>query len=243
VRLDGVHQEPLDGGRELGIVLAHGFTGSWRRVTVRAIAARLCRFGGVVSFDFRGHGRSGGRSTLGDREVLDVDAAVRAARELGYRRVATCGWSMGSSVVLRHAALHGGVDAVVAVSGPSRWFVRDTVPMRRVHWVVERRAGRMVARLLLRTRISSVRWDPLPESPLEVVGRIAPTPLLLVHGDQDAYFAVDHARALAERAGEPTELWLVPGFGHAEGGATAELVDRIGTYLTTTTEPDAGRPA
>ena len=32
----------------------------------------LSSFGGVVSFDFRGHGRSAGYTTVGDREVLDL---------------------------------------------------------------------------------------------------------------------------------------------------------------------------
>ena len=90
------------------------------------VATRLNRFGGVVSFDFRGHGRSGGLSTLGDREIKDLDVAVRYASELGYQRVAAVGFSMGASIVLRYAGLVGGVDAVVSVSGPGRWYYRGT---------------------------------------------------------------------------------------------------------------------
>jgi len=66
-----------------------------------------------VTFDFRGHGRSGGVSTLGDKEIKDIDVAVGYARELGYQRVATVGFSMGASIVLRHAGLIGDVNAVV----------------------------------------------------------------------------------------------------------------------------------
>ena len=96
---------------------------------------------GWLCFDFRGHGRSGGASTMGDKEIKDLDVVVRYARELGYQRVVTVGFSMGASIVLRHAGLLGGVDAVVSVSGPGRWYYRGT-PMRRVHWAVEHRAGR-----------------------------------------------------------------------------------------------------
>lgn len=215
----------------LAVVLAHGFTGSIRRPAVLAAAERLSRHAAVLAFDFRGHGRSTGLSTLGDREVLDVDAAVAAARSQGHRKVVTCGFSMGASVVLRHAALHGGVDAVVAVSGVSRWYYKDTPPMRRLHWLVERRLGRLVARRFFGTRISPVGWDPVPEAPLEVIGRISPVPLLIVHGDRDPYFPVDHAEALAAAAGQPVELWVVPGFGHAEAAITPELLDRIGLAL------------
>src|SRR5204862_3631656 len=81
--------------RDLALVVAHGFTGSWRRRDVRAMVGVLTEVAGVVSFDFRGHGASGGLSTVGDREVLDLDAAVHWARVLGYRRVVPVGWSMG----------------------------------------------------------------------------------------------------------------------------------------------------
>lgn len=232
-RLEAVHVDGPSPGRPLAVVVAHGFTGSIVRPGVRAVVSAFSAHAGVLAFDFRGHGRSSGKSTVGHREVLDLDAAVLAARRLGYTDVVTCGWSMGGSVVLRHAALHGGVDGVVSVSALSRWYYKDTKPMQRVHWAIETRLGRLVARRALRTRISPIGWDPnaLPESPVEVVPRISPIPVLFVHGDQDHYFPVDHPEALYEAAREPKELWLVEGFGHAESGATPELLDRIGAHL------------
>lgn len=230
VRLDAAYDPPHRPGAGLCFVLGHGFTGSWRRAPVRAIAGELRAYGGVVSLDFRGHGRSGGRTTVGDREVLDLDAALAWARALGHSRVVTVGWSMGGAVAVRHAALHGGVDAVVSVSAPARWYYRDTAPMRRVHYVLERPLGRLVARHVLRTRVATDGWDPLPASPTEAAARVSPTPLLVVHGEDDGYFPPEHARALYDAAGEPRELWLVPGFGHAEAAADPLLVRRIGAW-------------
>ncbi|MFD8571012.1 alpha/beta hydrolase [Streptomyces sp. NPDC059639] len=217
------------------IVLAHGFTGDLERPHVRRAAEVFAQGGAVVTFTFRGHGRSGGRSTVGDREVLDLAAAVAWARSLGHARVVTVGFSMGGSVVLRHAALHRGrtearTDAVVAVSAPACWFYRGTAPMRRLHWVVTRRTGRMVGRLGLRTRIHPYDWDPIPLSPVESVPLIAPTPLLVVHGDRDPYFPVDHPRMLAEAAAGGAELWLEEGMGHAEHAASDALLARIGEW-------------
>ncbi|HEU0130846.1 MAG TPA: alpha/beta fold hydrolase [Mycobacteriales bacterium] len=217
-------------GSDIAVVVAHGFTGTHRKPWQARVALALAEHAGVVAFDFRGHGDSGGVSTLGELEVLDVDAAVAWARALGYRYVVTCGWSMGGSAVIRHAALLGGIDAVISVSATSRWRVRDTKPMRRLHWVVERRLGRVVGRAYLRTRLAT-HWADEPESPVEVVGRIAPVPLLVVHGDRDSYFTVEHPEALFAAANEPKELWLVEGFAHAESGATEELLDRIGRHL------------
>jgi pimeloyl-ACP methyl ester carboxylesterase len=240
---------------------------------------------------------------VGDREVLDLAAAVAWARQLGHRRVITVGFSMGGSVVLRHAALQGAgraagvrstgeqtgagagahagaagrergaggaergaggtgdrpaamaeagaevrtkarpvvgavavgadahADAVVSVSAPARWYYRGTAPMRRLHWLVTRPEGRIVGRYGFRTRIHSRDWDPVPLSPVESVPLIAPTPLLIVHGDRDPYFPLDHPRMLAAAAAAGAgDLWLEQGMGHAERATPDALLERIAAW-------------
>ena len=147
---------------------------------------------------------------------------------------------MGASIVVRYAGLVGGVDAAVSVSGPGRWYYRGTYPMRRVHWAVERRIGRLITRTWLNTRVSAGRWDPVPMPPAEAAARISPIPFLVVHGDRDPYFPVEHAHQLYEAAREPKELWVVPGFGHAESGSDAALVDRIAAWVQQATLPRIG---
>jgi pimeloyl-ACP methyl ester carboxylesterase len=228
VPIDAIH---LPGTTDLAIVVAHGFTLSWQRPHVWRIANRFNRAAGVLSFDFRGHGRSGGLSTLGDLEIRDLDVVVAYARELGYKRIAAVGFSMGASIVLRYAGLIGGLDAVVSVSGPGRWYYRGTERMRRVHLAVEHRLGRWVTRWLLKTRVSPKGWKLVPVPPAEAAARIAPVPLLIVHGDKDLYFPQEHARQLYMAAREPKELWLLPGMGHAEAATDSELVDRIARWI------------
>ncbi|WP_079062808.1 alpha/beta hydrolase [Streptacidiphilus griseoplanus] len=236
---------PGEAASGTAVVIAHGFTGAVERPAVRRAARVFSRHGAVVVLSFRGHGRSGGRSTVGDREVLDLEAAVSWARSLGHRRIATVGFSMGGAVVVRHAALHGGVAAVAAVSAPARWYYQGTVPMRRVHRLVMHPLGRAVARHGLRTRIDPRDWVQVPMPPVEAAGRLGATPLLVVHGDRDPYFPLDHPLSLhrsAREAGTESELWIEPGFGHAENAAGEELLDRIGARLTRWTT-GYGRPA
>jgi pimeloyl-ACP methyl ester carboxylesterase len=232
VRIDAAHT-PATGADDVGIVLAHGFTGSWREGPTRRIAHALSSFGGVMAFDFRGHGRSGGETTVGDLEVLDIEAVVRHMRVVGYRSVAVVGFSMGGAVAVRHAALHGDVDAVVSVSAPARWYYRGTRPMRQVHWAIERPAGRLAARIVKRTRIARGRWDPVPLPPYQAAALVSPVPLLVVHGDADDFFPLEHAHQLYGSAREPRELWIEPGYGHGESGATPDLVRRIGEWVVT----------
>jgi pimeloyl-ACP methyl ester carboxylesterase len=238
VTADGVtlSGEVFAGGTpsDMAIVVGHGLTQHIRKPAVRRVLTRLARHATVLAFDFRGHGRSGGRSTVGAAEVLDVAAAVAAARALGHRRVATLGFSMGASIVLRHAAGCApgdpGVDAVAAVSSPSRWYVRDTAAMRRVHWLLEQPLGRVAGRAL-GLRLGRP-WAEPPASPIEVVDRIAPTPLLLVHGTRDHYFPPEHATALHAATGGTAELWVCPSVRHAESAMTPDLVDRIAGWLS-----------
>ncbi|WP_369208274.1 alpha/beta hydrolase [Streptomyces sp. PU-14G] len=279
-----------DGGADPGaIVLAHGFTGALDKPALRRAATAFSQHAAVVTFSFRGHGRSGGHSTVGDREVLDLAAAVAWARSLGHRRVATIGFSMGGSVVLRHGALyrpdatggytpstpdpvmHGGrtvartgngeragegreaepagahadahADAVVAVSAPARWYYRGTAPMRRLHWAIQHPLGRLVSRYGLRTRVHHRDWNPVPLSPVAAAELIAPAPLLVVHGDQDPYFPLDHPLSLARAAGpEACELWIETDFGHAENSAEPALLHRIGDWTATRIHATAARP-
>jgi pimeloyl-ACP methyl ester carboxylesterase len=239
VPIEAVH---LPGDRAIGFVVAHGFTLHWQRPQVWRVARRLNLHGGVVAFDFRGHGRSGGASTLGDKEIYDLDVVVQYARELGYEQVVTVGFSMGASIVLRHAALLGGADAVVSVSGPGRWHYRGSPSMRRVHWIIEHKAGRAFAKLVMNTRVSQGRWEVVPMPPAEAAARIAPTPLLVVHGDRDGYFPADHAEQIYAGARQPKELWIEPGLAHAESAMSPALLDRIAKWaaapMAVTASPD-----
>jgi pimeloyl-ACP methyl ester carboxylesterase len=233
VHVPGAHDD-------LCFVMVHGFTGNWREERVQKVIGRLVRFGGVVAIDMRGHGRSGGASTVGKSEVLDVAAAVDWARALGYPRVVTAGFSMGGAVVLREAGLSasgeldtGGVDGVVSVSAPAFWYYRGTRIMRIVHRLVETRSGRLAMRAS-GTRISGEGWsDPAPTPPHEAAALLGSIPLLVVHGDEDKYFPIEHPRAIhdaARRSGVRTDLWLVRGFGHAESAISTDDLDRIGAW-------------
>jgi pimeloyl-ACP methyl ester carboxylesterase len=234
VAISAVH---VPGSADLCLVVVHGFTGGWRQERVQRVIARLSAFGGVVAIDMRGHGRSGGATTVGDEEIHDVAAAVEWARELGYERVVAVGFSLGGAVVLRESALMadgpGRVDGVVSVSAPAFWYYRGTRIMRVAHFMVETRPGRLIMRAG-GTRISARGWaEPHPVPPVEAAGMLSGIPLLVVHGDLDHFFPLEHPRAIHEaalRSGVRTDLWIEPGFGHAESSVSTEILDRIGAW-------------
>jgi pimeloyl-ACP methyl ester carboxylesterase len=222
------------GLRDVGCVVAHGFTGSSGKAPVVAICRALRAAGfGVLAPDLRGHGGSAGRCTAGDLERHDVAAAVCWLRQQGYHQVVVLGWSMGGSAVLRHAGLGGDADAVVSVSSPGLWFERGTRPMRVVHWMCETRTGRLGTRVLRRTRVVSHWPEEIPAAPAEVAGAIS-APLLIVHGDADHYFPLHHIEAL-RLAAPNADVWVEPGMAHAETATTPELMHRIVEWVTAAT--------
>lgn len=55
-------------------------------------------------------------------------------------------------------------------------------------------------------------------------------PFLVVHGDADAFFPLEHAEAL-HAAAPGSQLWVEQGFGHAEIAASDEMVRRLAAWL------------
>ena len=213
------------------LVLGHGLMGWHRKPRFARFAERMTPWFSPYPFDFRGHGRSGGVCDYGGAEIHDVESVVRLTRRVGFERVVTCGTSMGAIAVLRHGGLIGGVDTVVGISSLAYWDW---------HAGAHPKAARN-----MRARISTpfgraalkawgVRlpddWKE-PGSPEEVVGAIAPTPLIICHGLNDHLFGEDHPRRLYEAAGEPKRMLLGDRFGHAEDGLTPEFARRLAKVI------------
>jgi pimeloyl-ACP methyl ester carboxylesterase len=193
-----------------------------------ALAGQLVDAGrAVYTFDFRGHGRSGGTSTLGDLEVLDLDVVVALAQARDHRRIVVIGASMGGFVALRHAALGGRADAVIAISTPAHWGVSPRLRARALLLATHNRVGRQI--LAARgTRVAQHVSGPAA-SPADLVARIT-IPVAIVHGDKDPYVPTDDAVLLHERLGGYRRLVILPGFGHAEAAYSpdfARVVDSL----------------
>jgi alpha-beta hydrolase superfamily lysophospholipase len=225
VRLTGVRV----GTSGPSLVVCHGFLGWHRKPRIVRFVEAMAELFTVFAVDLRGHGASGGASTFGDREALDVDAVVSLARRKRDEPVVSLGVSMGGVAVIRSAALgRAPADAVVAISTPARWDGHRSRAVRQMAWVGSSPRGRRMARLL-GVRVEELR--PWTESPEDLIGRIAPTPVVLVHGRDDHFFDEEEVWRLYRAAGEPKHLLLASRFGHAEDGLTPGFAERLGHRL------------
>jgi len=198
-------------GASAAVVAVHGAGGNRAGLLPETPFLRRAGYPALL-FDLRGHGRSDGAARglgFGPRESEDVSAAVAFVREQrGIPRVAALGTSLGGAAVLLAAARDPDIAAVIAENPWARILhVMRIAPAR--PW--------FVPELLLRGIRATAFWRlgilGTPE-PLDAVGRIAPRPLLLLHGEADRLVPVSDSRALLAAAGEPAELWTLPGAGH-----------------------------
>ena len=173
----------------------------------------------VLLFDLRAHGRSGGqRLGLGWHERSDVRAAVALLTAQGFKRgrIGLHGVSYGAATALLAAAEMDEVGAVVADTAFAN--IRDVVAGE-----IRRQTGLPMAfARLIQPGLGLIAWyrfglDFGGVSPEEAIASVAPRPILLIHGSDDAVTPVESATRLRAAAGPAAELWVLPGRGHTEG--------------------------
>ena len=198
------------------VIFCHGHAGSMDPDLIYAPWFHEAGFN-VLMFDFRAHGRSAGRNvSLGYFERRDLLGAIDYLRGQGITEVGVLGFSMGGAVGIVTAPQSEAIRAVVSDGG----FARLESAM--LGWAQEQRMDlpRWLVLPLARLVVTVAGWRlgvRLPEAdPLRWVGRIAPRPILFVHGDRDPYVTVTDMESLYAAAGEPKELWRVPEAGHRQ---------------------------
>ncbi len=168
----------------------------------------------MLAYDARGHGRSGGETTLGHLEQHDVAAAVDAVR--GDDRempVVIVGASMGAIAALRYAVSPSRpIDGVVVVSCPARWRLPRNARGLISALVTQTNFGRRFATKKMGVRIAP--RAPRAAPPIELVPKVH-VPLAILHGRVDPFIAPAEAEALFAVAHEPRRLDLVDGLAHA----------------------------
>jgi len=169
----------------------------------------------VFIFNFRGAGASGGNlDMLGwTRDLGAVIDYLYALPRVDKACLSLLGFSAGAAVSVYAAAQDKRVSAVVACACPAEFnlvSIADSPPALVSHF----------------RSIGAIRDDDFPASakgwfngfeqvkPVDYIARIAPRPLLLVHGSRDETVEVGHAHRLYARAGEPKQLAIVEGAGH-----------------------------
>lgn len=165
-------------------------------------------------FDFRALGESGGKtSSIGYLELKDSAAAIRFLKETRPQfceKIGLYGLSMGGMVAICEAARTNDIACVVAEA--SYYSFRRVVS--RWAWVHHKIPYFPVLPLVLHYIRKQLGVNPERYSPKYNIPKIAPRPVLLIHGRYDNLVPAAQAKLLYKCAGDPKEIWLVPGAKH-----------------------------
>jgi alpha-beta hydrolase superfamily lysophospholipase len=204
----------LPGTRDAVVVVSGGYRGHISDVLGIGAALRRAGFS-VVAYGWRGTpGSDPAPHTLGANERRDLVAVLDAVRaRLGTLPIGLLGYSMGGAVSISVGADDPGVHAVCADSA-----FADPVSLleERIRDHLHLPAAVLSDPVMsLMARRSGVRLGDF--RPITAVARLAPRPLLLIHGDADASVPVEDGHRLYAAAGDPRDLWVIPGVGHVGG--------------------------
>ena len=222
-RLAAWYAPPLN---RAAVVLIHGCGAD--RSGVLPETRMLAQAGfGVLALDLPGQGASEGKSLWGVSERHAVSAAVdwlSKRDEVDPQRVGALGQSMGAYIVTQAAVLDRRLRAVVIEASPSdvvvmnrmataRWSVLSQWP---TYWAL--RASGM----------------PLDMRPKDVIGSIAPRPVLIIGGKLDDLVRPFMAQELYDAAREPKELWILDNAHHVDYATVAPqaLRDRLVDFFS-----------
>lgn len=181
----------------------------------------------VLLLEYRGYGRSGGEPSFAGllQDVAAADRYLDSVAGVRRDRVVLLGQSLGGALALLYAGrpgTKGRFRAVIADSAfaDSRRIIRDSV------------ARLPVLGFLLKYPLS---WlIDASYNPEDAVGRISPTPVLILHSMDDPIVPYTHGEALFEHAGSPKELWEYKGAGHIGALRSAEGRKDLLEYLSRT---------
>jgi pimeloyl-ACP methyl ester carboxylesterase len=195
------------GSNGVAIIAAGGLTGSLGQPLPPV--GFLARQGyGVLQIDSRACAQPAKPTTLGANEVLDMAAGLAYLQQQpGIERIGMIGFSMGGVTAIRTAARYPQIEAVVAEGG--YFNLGDDI--------IEPGLAKSPLHSLFLYTVAGAFWlqsgvNPWIISPIADLPKISPRPVLLIYGEKEV--ASGRAREQFLAAGEPKQLWIVPGSLH-----------------------------
>jgi dipeptidyl aminopeptidase/acylaminoacyl peptidase len=164
-------------------------------------------------------------------EKRDLEGAVEYMKGHGFNRIGVLGFSLGAVTALMAAAEDKDIKAVVSDSSfadlndimSSEFSNRTKAPRFFLHPIL------VMIKIMYGVDFAAIR-------PVDCVPKIAPRPILFIHGGADDVIPVAHAHRLLQASQNPeNQLWIVPQAGHTSSYKSQpdEYINKVTSFFDT----------
>ncbi len=189
---------------EATVIVLHGYGADRAGSTLQQVEVLASNGYGILTYDLRGHGQSGGdMRSRGWQDPIDLEAAIIYLKNRGdvnIDRIGIIGFSVGGQIALSAAPHIPTLKAIIA-DGPGPTNLAD-IPDE-TGWQL---ADDWVAQKAFAWRTG---LEP-PPAIVTTIKQISPRPILLIQAGAE----LPTSEHYFQYAGEPKELWLIPEASH-----------------------------
>ncbi len=198
------------GSGEQALIIANGWTMSKDSRFIKEMAELFAKTFDVISFDFRGHGKSSGIYTFTSKESEDLKSIVNYAKK-NYKKIYLVAFSLGAAIAIIHSAHTESINRIITVSAPHSFtkiknfmWIKDFLknPFKKYElrrWITVRPS------LIIRKKIR----------PIDVVDKIR-VPMLFIAGGSDTITDPWDTKSLFDKATCEKKFELFKDCNHAE---------------------------
>lgn len=196
--------------KEQVLIIANGWTMSKDSSFISKMANLFAKKFDVISFDFRGHGKSSGNYTFTSKEPEDLKSVVNYATNM-YKNIYLIGFSLGGAISIIHSANTKNINRLIIVSAPHSF-----AKINNFMWVkdfIKNPFKKYELKICAKLRPSPIIRKKI--SPIDIVDKIK-IPTLFIVGDCDTIIHPNDTKSLFYKAECEKKLELFKNCNHAE---------------------------
>ena len=176
------------------LIIAPGWCMTKDSKVFKKIADCFAQYFDVISFDFRGHGKSGGRYTFTSKEPLDLEAIVDFAHKK-YESIYIMGFSLGAAISLIFSSKSPLISKLIVVSPPCAFDKIENQMWRKEAWWETLKKFELKRFLSIRPSFSIQKKI----KPIDIIDSLS-VPALFIAGKKDPTVQYWHTEALYHKA-------------------------------------------
>ena len=181
-------------GKDCVLIIAPGWFMTKDSKPFQSMSKDFSDYCDVITFDFRGHGNSGGNFTFTSKEFFDLDAILGYAKTT-YKTIYLMGFSLGGATSIITAAKNDDIAKMIIVSTPCDFNKIENCWWKKEAWIPTLK--KCEPRVWMSVRAGNVFSKKI--KPIDEIKNVS-APTLFVAGEKDPTVCEWHTKSLFEKA-------------------------------------------